>query len=163
MTKSKIFLSKILDKAGLKKKLSLWRFKDRKIVFTNGCFDILHLGHIHLLSKAADFGGVLVVGLNSDSSVKDLKGDQRPINDERTRSNILASLSYVDAVTIFNESTPIDLIQMVNPDVLVKGGDYAREDIVGADWVKKHNCSVEIIDLLEGYSTTNIEQKISHI
>lgn len=161
MSKSKIFLSKILDKASLEKKVHLWRFKDNKIVFTNGCFDLIHQGHIHLLSQAADLGDILVVGINTDNSVKNLKGPHRPLQQETTRSSILASFFYVDAVVLFDEPTPLELIKLITPDVLVKGGDYKAEDIVGADWVLQHNGKVEIIKFLEGHSTTLIEQKLS--
>ncbi len=136
------------------KKLGLWRFKERKIIFTNGCFDILHRGHVHLLSKAADLGEILVVGLNSDSSVRNLKGIHRPLQDEKTRAEVLASLFYVNAVVLFDEETPLELIKMISPDVLVKGGDYKIETIIGADWVMQNGGKVEIIPLLEGYSTS---------
>jgi len=146
--------AKILSREQLVKKLGLWRFKERKIIFTNGCFDILHRGHVHLLSKAADLGEILVVGLNSDSSVRNLKGIHRPLQDEKTRAEVLASLFYVNAVVLFDEETPLELIKMISPDVLVKGGDYKIETIIGADWVMQNGGKVEIIPLLEGYSTS---------
>lgn len=161
MLKSEIFLSKILDKTSLQRKVHFWRFKDLKIVFTNGCFDLIHQGHIHLLTKAADLGDILIVGVNTDSSVKSLKGKSRPFLNESTRTSILASMFYVDAVVLFEESTPKHLIELVSPDCLVKGGDYTKEDVVGADWVLQHGGRVEIIKFLEGHSTTFIEQKIS--
>ena len=151
-----IIEAKILDKPALQKKLHLWRFKGQKIVFTNGCFDILHRGHVHLLTKAASFGDVLIAGLNSDNSVRNLKGTNRPLQDERTRAFLLASLFYVTAVVLFDEETPIELIKILSPDMLVKGGDYTIENIVGADWVIQHGGKVEIVPLLEGYSTSKI-------
>ena len=117
--------------------LSMWRFKNDKIVFTNGCFDILHKGHIEYLAKAASLGTKLVIGLNTDASVKRLKGDSRPVNDENARALLLASLVFVDEVIFFDTDTPRDLIDFVQPDVLVKGGDYKSEEIVGHDIVKR--------------------------
>jgi len=160
MNPSELIQSKILSTEQLQRKLNLWRFKQKRIVFTNGCFDILHLGHIHILTKAAEHGDVLIVGLNSDDSVKNLKGINRPLQDETTRSRLLASLFYVDAVTLFDEETPLELIKTISPDALVKGGDYMVENIVGADWVMQHGGKVEVVPLLEGYSTTNIEEKL---
>lgn len=158
---NELIQSKIVPTAQLQHKLNFWRFKQQRIVFTNGCFDILHAGHIHLLSQAAAFGDVLIVGLNSDSSVKGLKGENRPLQDESTRAAVLASLFYVQAVILFNDPTPLALIQQITPDVLMKGGDYTVENIVGADWVLQHGGKVEIIPLLEGYSTTAIEQRLT--
>jgi len=132
-----------------------------KIVFTNGCFDILHLGHVTYLEHAKTKGDFIIVGLNSDASVKRLKGPKRPIKDEETRASILAALSSVDMVIVFEEDTPIDLISAVVPAVLVKGGDYSKKDIVGADFVKDHGGSVEIIPFLEGYSSTDLINKIN--
>jgi D-glycero-beta-D-manno-heptose 1-phosphate adenylyltransferase len=152
--------SKILDSEALKKQLFLWRFKSRKIVFTNGCFDILHLGHVDYLAKASDEGDVLVVGVNTDRSTQKLKGPGRPINNETQRSMLLASLYFVDAVVLFDEETPYELIQTVQPDVLVKGADYSPEKIVGYDIVTAKGGQVKTIELLPGYSTTAIEQKI---
>lgn len=160
MNKAELIQSKILDRQGLQRKLALWRFKELKIVFTNGCFDILHRGHIHLLTKAAEQGDVLIVGLNSDKSVSNLKGASRPLQDEITRAFILASLFYVSAVVLFDEDTPAELIKIISPDVLVKGGDYAVENIAGADWVVKQGGKVEIVPLLKGHSTSNIEAKM---
>ncbi|MFT4534109.1 MAG: rfaE bifunctional protein nucleotidyltransferase chain/domain [Saprospiraceae bacterium] len=132
-----------------------------KIVFTNGCFDILHLGHITYLEQAKEKGDFLIVGLNSDASVKRLKGAQRPIKDEQTRASILAALSSVDMVIVFEEDTPKDLITAIKPAVLVKGGDYKKEDIVGADIVEEHGGSVEIIPFLTGHSSTDLINKIN--
>ncbi|MDD4141572.1 MAG: D-glycero-beta-D-manno-heptose 1-phosphate adenylyltransferase [Bacteroidales bacterium] len=130
--------------------------KGKKVVFTNGCFDILHVGHVEYLSKAKTLGEVLVVGLNSDASVKRLKGDDRPINNQNARATVLLALRCVDYVVFFDEDTPQKLIEAINPDVLVKGGDYRREDIVGADFVENNGGKVVIVPLVKGYSTTNI-------
>ena len=140
--------------------LSLWRFKDDKIVFTNGCFDILHRGHIEYLAKAASLGTKLVIGLNTDASVKRLKGDSRPINDETARALLLASLVFVDKVILFDTDTPRDLIDFVQPDVLVKGGDYKPEEIVGYDIVKAKGGEIVTLDFVEGYSTTSLIEKM---
>ena len=131
------------------------RLKNKKIVFTNGCFDILHPGHIHILSKAKSLGDILVVGLNSDLSVKNLKGDKRPLVSEDDRSRVLLSLRFVDYVIIFNELTPLKVIKKIKPDFLVKGGDYNENDIVGSDFVKASGGQVEIIKFLDGYSSSN--------
>lgn len=131
------------------------RLKNKKIVFTNGCFDILHPGHIHILSKAKSLGDILVVGLNSDLSVKKLKGDKRPLVSEDDRSRVLLSLRFVDYVIIFNELTPLKVIKKIKPDFLVKGGDYNENDIVGSDFVKAYGGQVEIIKFLDGYSSSN--------
>ena len=139
-----------------------WRLKSNSIVFTNGVFDILHQGHIALLSKAAALGDVLVVGVNSDASVKKIKGDKRPVNDERSRALVLASLIMVDAVIIFDQETPLELIQKIKPDVLVKGGDYELDTIVGAKEVQAAGGRVEIIALEEGFSTTSIISRMQN-
>lgn len=148
------------DVSQLSQNLACWRFKNKKIVFTNGCFDILHRGHIDYLAKSADKGDVLVIGINSDTSVKKLKGTNRPIIDENSRGLLLASLLFVDAVVLFNEQTPKNIIEFIKPDVLIKGGDYKAEEIVGYDTVKNKGGKVITIDLLEGYSTSSIIQKI---
>jgi D-glycero-beta-D-manno-heptose 1-phosphate adenylyltransferase len=140
--------------------LNFWRLEQQKVVFTNGCFDLLHAGHVQYLAEAKNIGQKLIVGLNSDASVKRLKGENRPINDENTRSKIMAALMMVDAVVIFDEETPFELIQLIQPDVLVKGGDYTIENIVGADIVLAKGGEVKMLTFLEGYSTTKIEQKI---
>lgn len=132
------------------------QWKDMKVVFTNGCFDILHRGHIEYLSKAADMGDVLVVGLNTDASVRRLKGEGRPVNNEESRALVLASLSFVDAVVLFDEDTPYELIKAIHPDVLVKGADYKVEDIVGYDIVTSYGGIVETVPLVEGCSTTKL-------
>ncbi|HUH33243.1 MAG TPA: D-glycero-beta-D-manno-heptose 1-phosphate adenylyltransferase [Daejeonella sp.] len=144
----------------LRHNLNIWRFEDQKIVFTNGCFDLLHLGHIDYLAKAADYGNRLIIGLNSDASTSGIKGPSRPITDQQSRASILAALFFVDAVVLFDDPTPIDLIKFVKPDVLVKGSDYSIDKIVGADLVIANGGEVHTIDFLPGYSTTSIENKI---
>jgi len=138
-------------------------FRDNNtLIFTNGCFDILHRGHIHLLSSAKELGDKLVIGLNTDESVRILKGENRPVKDERTRAEILASLSMVDFVILFNEETPFELIQQVRPDVLVKGGDYKIEEIVGYDIVLSYGGRVCTIPFLEGFSSSSLIDKIEN-
>ena len=156
MTTLEVTQNKIFDQSLLKNRIAMWRFLNEKIVFTNGCFDILHRGHIEYLSAAHDKGNVLVIGLNSDASVKRIKGEGRPVLDEASRAMALASLRFVDAVVVFDEDTPLDLIKLVQPDVLVKGGDYTEETIVGADIVKASGGEVVVIPLTEGYSTSSI-------
>jgi D-glycero-beta-D-manno-heptose 1-phosphate adenylyltransferase len=140
--------------------LTIWKFQGKKIVFTNGCFDILHLGHIDYLSAASELGDLLVIGLNTDLSVSKIKGNNRPIQDEISRAFVLASLGFVNAVVFFGEDTPYDLIKTIQPDFLVKGADYKPEDIVGYDIVTNKGGKVVTIEFLEGYSTTAIEKKI---
>jgi rfaE bifunctional protein nucleotidyltransferase chain/domain len=136
--------------------LSPYTSQGLKVVFTNGCFDILHRGHVEYLSKAADLGDVLVVGLNTDASVRRLKGEGRPVNNEEARALVLASLCFVDAVVLFDEDTPYELIKAVHPDVLVKGADYKVEDIVGHDLVTSYGGLVTTVPLVEGYSTSKL-------
>jgi rfaE bifunctional protein nucleotidyltransferase chain/domain len=150
------FSGKLVESGELAALRAQWRAEGRKVVFTNGCFDILHRGHVEYLSKASDMGDVLVVGLNTDASVKRLKGESRPINDEQARALILASLGFVDAVVLFDEDTPYELIKAIRPDVLVKGADYKPEEIVGYDIVTSYGGKVETVPLVEGYSTTSI-------
>jgi rfaE bifunctional protein nucleotidyltransferase chain/domain len=152
--------SKILSEDNLNILINEWREKNQKIVFTNGCFDLLHLGHIDYLAKAKDLGDKLIIGVNTDDSVRRLKGVYRPLQDENSRLHILAALEFVDAVILFNEDTPYELIKKIQPDVLVKGADYKIEDIVGYDIVTSCGGSVKTIEYLEGYSTTSIEQRI---
>ena len=140
--------------------LEAWRAAGDRIVFTNGCFDILHYGHLHYLSAARDLGERLVIGLNSAASVSRLKGPNRPINDELTRTHLLAALQMVDAVVVFDDDTPLRLIQLVQPDLLVKGGDWQPEQIVGSDIVLARGGKVMSLPFIQGYSTTNIERKI---
>ncbi|MDA3907155.1 MAG: D-glycero-beta-D-manno-heptose 1-phosphate adenylyltransferase [Bacteroidales bacterium] len=151
---------KIQSQESLDALLSRWKNQNKKIVFTNGCFDILHRGHIEYLSKAADLGDVLFIGVNTDSSVRKLKGNNRPLQDENSRLLILGALEFVDALILFDEDTPYDLIKMVQPHILVKGSDYKPEDIVGYDIVKARGGEIKTIDFLQGYSTSDIEQRI---
>ena len=137
-----------------------WHAAGQRIVFTNGCFDLLHYGHLHYLYEAKALGDRLVVGLNSGASVQRLKGPTRPINDEKTRAHLLAALEMVDLVVIFDEDTPFELIQAIEPDILVKGGDWQPDQIVGADLVLARGGAVRSLPFQAGYSTTNIEQKI---
>ena len=160
MTKLDIINQKILDKDALIQQLAIWRFLNKKIVFTNGCFDIIHLGHIDYLSKAKDLGDILLIGLNTDDSVKRLKGNNRPIKNQLERSILLASLQFIDGIILFNEDTPYELIKKVKPNILVKGSDYKKEDIVGADIIENTGGDIITIDFLEGYSTTSILDKI---
>jgi len=140
--------------------LAKWRTAGQRIVFTNGCFDLLHYGHLHYLSAARDLADRLVIGLNSAASVRRLKGANRPINDELTRTHLLAALEVVDAVVVFEEDTPLELIKIVQPEILVKGGDWKPEQIVGSDLVLARGGKVLSLPFVEGYSTTNIERKI---
>lgn len=160
MTKKEAIQRKILKQPELNRQLAFWRFKGLKVVFTNGCFDIIHLGHIDYLAEAAGLGNILVIGMNTDNSTRRLKGPTRPINDENSRAMILASFSFVDAVVLFDEETPYNLIKTVQPDILVKGADYKPEDIVGYDIVMAKGGKVETLEYLKGYSTSLIEKKI---
>ena len=155
--------NKIFSRDSLYKHCNSWRALGKKIVFTNGCFDILHRGHLDYLARAADFGNILVIGVNSDASVKRLKGDSRPLVNEQDRLFQLASLVYVDAVCLFDEDTPQELIEIVKPDVLAKGGDYTINTIVGADFVAKNGGRVEVIPFVEGYSTTGLIDNIKKL
>jgi len=132
------------------------------IIFTNGCFDILHIGHIELLKYAKSLGDILIVGLNSDKSVKNLKGDKRPINNEQIRKKILESLRYVDEVIIFDEDTPLETIKKIQPHIIVKGGDYKKEDVVGYEFEKLGLLEVKIFDYVANNSTTKIIERISN-
>ena len=136
--------------------LSAWRSQGLKVAFTNGCFDILHRGHVEYLAQAADMADVLVVGLNTDASVRRLKGEGRPVNDQEARALVLASLSFVDAVVMFDDDTPLELIKAIRPDVLVKGADYKVEEIVGYDVVTSYGGVVKTVPLVKGFSTTEI-------
>lgn len=137
-----------------------WQNNGLEIVFTNGCFDLVHFGHLAYLAEAAAQGQKLVLGLNSDASVARLKGAHRPIKDQKNRSHLLASLEMVDLVVLFEENTPLKLIQTIQPDILVKGGDWSIEEIVGSELVLAKGGSVKSLTFVEGYSTTNLEQKI---
>lgn len=152
--------SKVVDLTDLARACNGWRVKGEKIVFTNGCFDVLHRGHIELLLQAAEEGHRLVIGLNTDASVSRLKGAGRPINQEADRALLLAAQAFVDAVCLFDADTPINLIAALQPDVLVKGGDYTEATVIGADSVKHHGGRVVIIPLSQGYSSTGTIEKM---
>lgn len=145
----------------LKHKRQIWNFKNQQVVFTNGCFDILHDGHIHTLANAAQQGPILIVGLNSDDSIKRLKGNSRPIQNQQTRALLLASLFFIDYVVIFDEDTPYNLINELQPNILVKGGDYNPTTIIGADIVKQNGGKVVTVPFLHGYSSSLIINKIN--
>ena len=149
----------VLSMRDIKKIASGYKSKGLKIVFTNGCFDLLHKGHLDLLNKSSEYGDILIVGLNSDSSVKKLKGVSRPVENEMIRSQKLMALNYVDHIIIFKQLTPKKLISELKPDVLVKGGDYELNNIVGADEVVSNGGIIKIIPLTPGYSTTSIIKK----
>ncbi|TGE20686.1 D-glycero-beta-D-manno-heptose 1-phosphate adenylyltransferase [Hymenobacter aquaticus] len=150
---------KIVSPAALQPLLAQWREQGKRVVFTNGCFDLLHLGHVDYLEKARHLGDVLVLGLNTDASVSRLKPG-RPLQDEVSRARILASLLFVDAVVLFDEPTPLELITMVKPDILVKGDDYAVSGIVGHELVLANGGQVLTVPLVPGYSTTRIVERI---
>jgi rfaE bifunctional protein nucleotidyltransferase chain/domain len=158
-----IIPQKIYDNSGLQHQLHRWRLLSKTIAFTNGCFDILHKGHIASLSDAAREADILIVGVNSDASTRRLKGEQRPINDQEARAILLASLLMVDAVIVFDEDTPLQLIKAIMPDVLVKGGDYTLEQIVGAKEVMAAGGRVVINPIIPGFSTTGILDKICRL
>lgn len=141
---------------------AFWKDNDETVVFTNGCFDILHLGHIDYLEKARSLGSKLIVALNTDDSVKKLKGPERPLNNEEARGRMIAALSFVDLVIYFSEDTPYKVIEDLKPDILAKGSDYLAEDIVGADIVKANGGKVLTIDLVKGFSTTGLIDKIKN-
>jgi D-beta-D-heptose 7-phosphate kinase/D-beta-D-heptose 1-phosphate adenosyltransferase len=159
MKRADLIPQKIMTVPALLQKLAQWRLLDKKIVFTNGVFDILHQGHVFSLSQAAAEGDFLIVGLNADASVKRLKGNDRPINDEKARAILLASMLMIDVVVIFEEDTPLDLINAILPDVLVKGGDYTVEQIVGAKEIIANGGRVVINPIIDGFSTTAIIEK----
>ena len=152
---------KVVSQDQALKELKAWREKNKKIVFTNRCFDIIHPGHIDYLSQARDLGDILVLGLNTDQSVRRLnKGSNRPINDERTRAYVLAGIASVDLIVFFDEETPYNLIKLLQPNVLVKGKDYEVEKIIGFDILKENGGEVITIPFLEGYSTSSLIKKI---
>ena len=152
---------KIITTDNLALKVSQWKKNKMKVAFTNGCFDILHLGHLEILTKSKEFGDRLIVAVNSDESVRKLKGKERPINDFQTRSNMLASFSFVDYVVEFSDDTPKKLIQIIKPDFLIKGGDYKKKNIVGNDIVSSYGGETIIIPLIDGLSSTNTINKIN--
>jgi D-glycero-beta-D-manno-heptose 1-phosphate adenylyltransferase len=153
---------KIYTLQQLNEKLKAWRALGQKIVFTNGCFDLLHLGHVDYLEKARQLGDKLVLGLNTDASISRIKGPNRPLQDEVSRARIMASLLFVDAVVLFDDDTPLELITAVQPDILVKGDDYTVEQIVGHEVVMANGGEVKTVPLVKGYSTTKIVNKIEH-
>jgi rfaE bifunctional protein nucleotidyltransferase chain/domain len=159
--KLELIQNKIYKISELKLIVNQWKMLSKKVVFTNGCFDIIHRGHNTYLLEAAELGNKLIVAVNSDESVRKLKGPNRPIVDEYSRAFNLASHTYIDAVILFDEDTPLNLINELQPDVLIKGGDYTLETIVGAKEVLSYGGKVEIIPFLEGYSTTNVIEKIN--
>jgi len=154
---------RVMDRISLVRMANIWRLKSDRIVFTNGVFDILHRGHVEYLEEAAALGDRLIVGINSDSSVQRLgKGPDRPLNDQDSRALVLASLRCVDAIVIFEEDTPLEMINAISPDVLVKGGDWKADQIVGADVVKANGGEVRSLKLVAGFSTTELVRRIRH-
>ena len=153
-------LNKINDLDSLKRKVKNWQSEGKKVVFTNGVFDLLHIGHITYMAKAAELGDKLIIGLNADSSVKRLKGESRPVNDQNSRAILLAALFFIDGIVVFEEDTPLDLITQLMPDILVKGADYSIENIVGAKEVIANGGEVKTINFVDGYSSTSIINKI---
>lgn len=152
-------MGKILKQEEILKTIEKLKNENKTIVFTNGCFDILHVGHVRYLKESAKYGDILIVGLNSDSSVKKLKGESRPINNENDRAEILSALYFVDYIVIFNENTPENLLDEIKPDIYTKGADYTIETLPEAKTVLKNGGKVEFINLVEGKSTTNIIKK----
>ena len=152
--------NKIFDLQLLMKKIEKWRSENKKIVFTNGCFDLIHKGHVEVLANIADLGDKLIIGLNSDSSIQRLKGENRPIIDENSRAMLLASLQFIDAIVLFSEATPYQLIEAILPDILAKGGDYKVEEITGHELVLRNGGEVILVPFIDGFSTTNIVNKI---
>jgi D-glycero-beta-D-manno-heptose 1-phosphate adenylyltransferase len=164
MTNLEFIKSKIYNNlTDIEEKINGWKTENKKIIFTNGCFDILHLGHVEYLAKTKDLGDKLIIGLNTDNSIKRIKGDDRPINNEHARSILLSSLFFVDAIILFDEDTPIKLIEKIKPNCLVKGNEYKAEDIVGYDIVKKNDGEIITIELTKGYSTTNTIKKLNKL
>ena len=160
MSHLKSINTKILPLKSLKNQVTNWKKTGKKVVFTNGCFDLIHRGHIEALAQTADLGDKLIIGLNSDVSIKKLKGESRPIIDEKSRVILLASLSFVDAIILFSEETPLNLITNLNPNILAKGGDYEINTIVGHEIIRKNGGEVILIPFVEGFSSSNIIDKI---
>ena len=154
---------KVMTLPSLAELVTKWRSSGEKVVFSNGCFDIIHLGHIDYLEKASQLGTKLIIGINSDRSVKRNKGPQRPVQPEQARARLLAALAFVDAVVLFEEDTPLKLIETLRPHILVKGDDWAIDKIVGADVVTREGGEVKTIPLVKGYSTTSIIEKIKNL
>jgi len=153
-------ISKIFSLSDLKIQSDQWKQDGDKIVFTNGCFDLIHRGHVEVLANTADLGDRLIIGLNSDSSIQKLKGENRPIIDENSRAILLASLQFIDAIVLFSEDTPKQLIETILPNVLTKGGDYKVEEIAGHEVVLQNGGEVILVPFIDGFSTTNIVDKI---
>ncbi|MBT6808699.1 MAG: D-glycero-beta-D-manno-heptose 1-phosphate adenylyltransferase [Flavobacteriales bacterium] len=153
-------ISKIFALSDLKIQSDKWKQDGDKIVFTNGCFDLIHRGHVEVLANTADLGDRLIIGLNSDSSIQKLKGENRPIIDENSRAILLASLQFIDAIVLFSEETPEKLIETIVPDILAKGGDYKVEEIAGHEVVLQNGGEVILVPFIDGFSTTNIVDKI---
>ncbi|GAB4402108.1 MAG: hypothetical protein OHK0053_25720 [Microscillaceae bacterium] len=151
------------DEASLRSQVAQWQAEGKQVVFTNGCFDLVHLGHVDYLEKARHKGDYLIVGLNDDASVQRLKGLQRPLLPQYARARLLAALAFVDAVVLFSEDTPLRLIEALQPDILTKGDDYSVENIVGADFVLRRGGRVETLPLISGYSTSAIVEKIRNL
>lgn len=160
MTKQETLQHKVLNEHQAIQMVNRWRLTGKKVAFTNGCFDILHKGHIKVLTEAAQTANKLIVGLNADASVRRLKGEERPLNNEQDRALLLAALQFVDAVVLFEQDTPEALIKLLKPDVLVKGGDYKMNEIVGADFIQDSGGEVVIVPIEEGYATTQLVNKI---
>jgi len=156
-------MGKILSRDALKQVIDRLKREGRKIAFTNGCFDILHVGHVRYLREAGKMGDVLVLALNSDASVRAIKGEKRPLVPENERADVVAALEFIDYVTIFDELTPLELIEYLQPDVIIKGGDWTEENVVGRDAVKRWGGRVAIIPEIPGASTTNIVEKIMKV
>jgi len=154
---------KILDRESLVNQSAEWKKQGKRIVFTNGCFDILHRGHLQILTDSAAAGDILVVGLNTDASVRKLKGENRPVNEESFRALMMASIQIVDAVTLFEEDTPLQLIRVLEPDVIVKGGDYTIDQIVGGEDVLRRGGEVKIVPIVKGYSTSALIEAIQKL
>lgn len=155
--------SKIITLTEATQLVDRWKLQQQSIVFTNGCFDIVHIGHIDYLEKARNLGNKLVLGLNTDNSIRRIKGENRPIVEQNARARVMAALEFVDAVVLFDEDTPLRLIQTIKPDILVKGDDYTLKNIIGADFVIDNGGKVETIPLVKGFSTSNIIEKIKTI
>ena len=160
MSHLKTINSKIYNLDALTTQVEEWKATGNKVVFTNGCFDIIHRGHIEVLALTANLGDKLIIGINSDQSIQKLKGEDRPIIDEQSRAILLAALSFVDAIVLFSDDTPLKLINALLPDVLAKGGDYEIETIVGHEIVQKNGGKVKLVPFLDGFSSTTIIDKI---
>jgi len=160
MSNLKRINNKIFSIERISRQIDIWKNYGEEIVFTNGCFDIIHRGHIEVLARAADLGDKLIVGLNSDVSIQKLKGKDRPIIQENSRAILLAALDFIDAIVLFSEETPLDLITTLKPDILAKGGDYKIDTIVGHEIVKENGGEVILIPFVDGFSSTNIINKI---